>query len=99
MTLPADRLNEDSVQAPAPEWEWGNLQTGGHSVQLYDDDGLLLDGLTRFAGAALGAGDPVVIIATGEHRNGLVERLTRNGLDVATAVTSGRYVALDAGET
>jgi hypothetical protein len=79
--------------------EWGDLQSHGHSVQLYESDDALLEGLTRFVGAAIGAGDPAVVIATPEHRQALDAGLAANGLDVQGAIGLGRYVALDAGQT
>jgi hypothetical protein len=83
----------------SPPAEWGDLQTNGHSLQLYETDEILIDGLARFAGAALGAGDPIVVIATREHRHALEALLIANGLDVHGAAQAGRYVALDAAQT
>src|SRR5688500_218990 len=83
--------------SPGPEWS--QLSTNGRSVQFYEEDAVLLDGLARFVGAAVGAGDPVVVIATEEHRSGLAERLRANGLDPQSAAAEGRYIALDAAET
>jgi len=45
------------------------------------------------------AGDGAVIIATGPHREGIQERLTANGWDLAALSRQGRFLALDAGET
>jgi signal transduction histidine kinase len=72
---------------------------GAHSVQFYADDGLLLDGLARFVGAALVVGDAAIVIATAAHRQGLARRLAARGLDLDRAAAGGRYVALDAAET
>ena len=33
----------------------------GHTVQFYADDSFLLDGLSRFIGTALGAGDAAIV--------------------------------------
>ncbi|MFY9530806.1 MAG: PAS domain S-box protein, partial [Candidatus Acidiferrales bacterium] len=71
----------------------------GHAVQFYKEDGILLDALSRFIGTALGAGDAAIVIATQEHREGLVQRLKARGLDTAKAVKQGRYIPLDAAET
>ena len=43
----------------------------GHSVQFYVDDAFLLDGLSRFIGTALGAGDAAIVLATQAHREAL----------------------------
>lgn len=69
-----------------------------HSVQFYADDAFLLDELSRFVGAALGAGDAAVVIATAAHRQALDARLRTLGLEVAFAIEQGRYVAWDAAE-
>jgi signal transduction histidine kinase len=67
-----------------------------HSVQFYDDDGVFLDGLSEFAGSALGTGGACVVIATPAHRDGLAERLNEWGIDLSVAVKSNRYICLDA---
>jgi signal transduction histidine kinase len=71
----------------------------GHSVRFYEDDGLFLDELSRVTGAALGAGDAAVVVATAAHREGLARRLKARGLDVAAIAAQGRFIALDAAET
>ena len=60
--------------------------SAGHSVQFYEDDSFLLDGLSRYIGAALVAGDSALVIATQNHRDGLCERLQAGGLDLAKAM-------------
>lgn len=68
-----------SPGAPAvvlvPPVMWGNSDGGGHSVQFYGDDVFLLDELSRVIGAALGAGDAGIVVATQAHRSGLARRL------------------------
>ena len=83
--------------APMPQHL--NHEHRGHAVQFYKEDGILLDALSRFIGTALGAGDAAIVIATQEHREGLVQRLKARGLDTAKAVKQGRYIPLDAAET
>jgi PAS domain S-box-containing protein len=78
---------------------WQQPRTRAHSVQFYEDDEFLLDGLSRFIGGALLAGDSTIVVASKAHRNELTNRLTRGGLDLAAAITQGRYVSLDAAET
>src|SRR5919202_5802036 len=76
--------------------EWGRRDSCAHSVQFYSDETFLLDEVSRFIGSALGAGAAGVVIATPAHRGGMAQRLEAHGLDLARAVTQGRYVALDA---
>jgi PAS domain S-box-containing protein len=70
-----------------------------HSVQFYEDDDFLLDGLSRFVGAALLSGNSALVVATGSHREGLAQRFSERGLDLTPAISQGRYVSLDASET
>ncbi len=71
----------------------------GHSVQFYADDSFLLDGLSRFIGTALGAGDAAIVLATPAHREALERRLQGRGLSTAKSIRQGRYIVLDAAET
>jgi PAS domain S-box-containing protein len=71
----------------------------GHFVQLYTDDGFLLDVLSRFIGGAIAVGDGAVVIATQAHQDGLAQRLKARGIDTAKAISQGRYALLDASET
>jgi PAS domain S-box-containing protein len=69
-----------------------------HVVQLYSDDGLLLDVLSRFIGGAVAVGDAGVVIATKAHHEGLTTRLKAQGLDTTLAISQGRYIPVDAEE-
>jgi len=69
-----------------------------HAVQLYVDDGFLLDSLSRFIGSALASGDAAVVMATAAHRQALTQRLKERGFDLAVALWQGRYAELDAAE-
>ena len=59
----------------------------------------MLEAVAAYIGAALLAGEAGIVVATAAHRHGLQQRLTAAGLDVATACSTGQYVALDAAET
>jgi PAS domain S-box-containing protein len=69
-----------------------------HLVQLYSDDGSLLDVLCRFIGGAIAVGDAGIVIATKAHHEGLAARLKARGLDSANAISQGRYILVDAEE-
>jgi DNA-binding NarL/FixJ family response regulator len=73
--------------------------TRRHEVQFYSDASSLGNGLSRFVGAALGAGDVVVACATEPHRNSFVEGLQAHGLDVRSAMQRGNYAVLDVDAT
>lgn len=67
-----------------------------HVVQLYSEDGLLLDVLSRFIGGAIAVGDGAIVVATRAHHEGLAARLKARGLDPANAIAQGRYVPMNA---
>jgi MEDS: MEthanogen/methylotroph, DcmR Sensory domain len=56
---------------------------------------LLVESVARFIGAALGAGDAAVVIATRSHLRALEHLLRVRGLDLDIARIEGRYVPLD----
>src|SRR5579863_3928170 len=76
-----------------------NHSHDGHVVQLYNDDGFLIDILSRFIGGALAVGDAAVVVATAPHRIELERRLSGRGVDTTKAATQGRYITLDASDT
>jgi PAS domain S-box-containing protein len=75
------------------------LSLSSHEVEFYEQDAVLLDGLSRKFGSVLGAGDAVVVIATERRRRGLAKLLHERGLDLLRATQQGRYVELDAADT
>ena len=67
-------------------------------MKVYSGDSDLLGDLTRFVTEGLSRDDVVVLLATGDHRDGLEEALHLVGADVDTARLAGRYHSLDAAE-
>src|ERR1700704_6511627 len=67
-----------------------------HAVQFYESDDFLRDTVADFVGNGLVAGEPVIVIATGQHRQAFGDALAERGLDVAEAEASGDLVMLDA---
>jgi hypothetical protein len=59
----------------------------------------LITRLCAIVSTSLRLGDAVLVVATGDHRNRLVDDLERAGVDVRTAVRERRYIMLDAAET
>jgi DNA-binding NarL/FixJ family response regulator len=70
-----------------------------HEAQFYSDDASFLDGFSYFIGAALKAGNAVIVVATESHRDSLLPRLQGLGLDMAAAIGLRRYNSLDAADT
>jgi len=69
-----------------------------HTVQFYDDEEFLCDVVTRFLGAGLATGEPVVAIATEPHLDAITERLRASAFDVERACGKGQLTLLDARE-
>jgi DNA-binding NarL/FixJ family response regulator len=70
-----------------------------HEAQFYSDDGVFLESVTHFIGAALKTGNAAIVFATKPHRDSLLQRLKAQGLDADTAIRQGAYVSLDAADT
>jgi len=70
-----------------------------HEILFCSDDQAVLEGLTRFIVAALSAGNPAIVWAAESHRNRLLERLRKAGVDIDAAIQRGTYIASDVGET
>jgi PAS domain S-box-containing protein len=77
----------------------GAIASSGHFVQFYEEDPYLLDSLNEYVDAGFRSGEPVLVIATGPHREALEARLTADGVDVASAIAARRYVPMDAADT
>ena len=78
---------------------WLSPHASGHTVQFYEDDSFLIEGLSQLIGAAIVAGDFALVIATRAHSEALFSHLANRGLDLSLAVNEGRLIFLDAAET
>jgi DNA-binding NarL/FixJ family response regulator len=70
-----------------------------HEVQFYSDEVLLLDTFARFIAAALKSGRAAIVVITEARSDGLVSKLTAQGVDVDAATQQGTYIQLDVNET
>jgi PAS domain S-box-containing protein len=70
-----------------------------HFVQFYERDEFLIESVAGFIGAALGAKESAIVIATKPHRDALDNHLRKDGVDIETARRTGSYFSLDAAET
>lgn len=66
-----------------------------HEVQFYFDEESLLLGFTRFIKTALRADNAVIVVVTESHQNSLLQRLQRQGVELAAAIEQGRFLSLD----
>ncbi len=69
-----------------------------HEVQFYSDDEVFLDSFTHFIAAALNAGHAAIVVATKPHRDGLLQRLKAERVDIDSAIQQGTYISLDAAD-
>lgn len=71
----------------------------GHDVYFYPSDGALVDAVVEFLGEAVRVGQPVIVIATGNHRRAFAAGLRAKGLDPDQLLTGRLAIWLDARET
>ncbi|HJP85016.1 MAG TPA: MEDS domain-containing protein [Gemmatimonadaceae bacterium] len=71
----------------------------GHDVQFYTSDKYLIESVVRFLSDGIRAGQPIIVIATEQHRRAFVEELQKRGLDPDKLYSGQLSVWLDARET
>src|ERR1700676_2101150 len=96
-TASAITLYDNIFPDRSPHWD--TPRSRGHSVQFYEEDSSLLDGLSRFIGAAIVAGEAALVVATKSHRDELAARLRNRGLDLRRATSEGRFLSIDSAKT
>jgi KaiC/GvpD/RAD55 family RecA-like ATPase len=69
-----------------------------HSVHFYDTHKALIERLCGIISSGLNIGNAVLIVATQEHRDQLVEALEQDGIDVETHIREARFTMYDAEE-
>jgi len=72
---------------------------GHHAVQFYSDDTRLCLSVADFLADGLAAGQPTILIATHDHRQGISDELIARRFDVARLVQAGTMALLDAEDT
>jgi DNA-binding NarL/FixJ family response regulator len=73
--------------------------TRSHEIEFYSDDAAFVVGFIRFIEAALEAGNVVIVVATGSHRESLLQRLQEHGVDIVAAIEKRRYASVDVADT
>ena len=85
------------ARSAAPDW--ADMSGRDHFVQIYTDDGHIMEAVSGYFLNGLRFNEACVMIGTGDH-NREVERLVRaGGADVDAAISEGTFVILDACET
>lgn len=69
-----------------------------HSVHIYSESSDLISRLCGIVSSSLRIGDAVLVVATAEHRAGLVKELLGAGVDIRGHAREGRYTMVDAEE-
>src|SRR5688500_8928302 len=67
-----------------------------HIVQFYESDEFLFETVSDFLAEGLVTGQPLIVIATPEHRTGFANALRSKGFDPVAARDNGQLVLLDA---
>lgn len=70
-----------------------------HTVQFYERDEFLIGVVSDFLTAGMKARGPLIVVATEERREAVLERLAANGRDPEKALASGQLAMFDARET
>jgi hypothetical protein len=83
----------------APLTNWYDDDPRGHVVQFYQEEAALIDGLSRFVGAALQAGGAAIVIAKKCNSEALSRHLERTERNTTTVRERGRLILRDAAET
>lgn len=74
------------------------IEPGYHGVQFYSDEEFLFGVVAAFLADGLQQGQPVMVIATSEHREAISGALRARGIDVEARLAQGTMVMLDADE-
>lgn len=75
------------------------LCTSEHHVQLFDSSKSLAETVSAFLMAGFRRGEPLLIVATPEHRELLERKLSEAGVNSREAIAANRLVVLDAVKT
>src|SRR5436190_23998035 len=70
-----------------------------HHVQLFDSSKSLVETVSAFLLSGFRRGEPMLVVATPEHREMLSRRFEAEGLDVRRAIAANRLMMLDAAQT
>ncbi|MDB6053388.1 MAG: putative two-component sensor histidine kinase protein [Verrucomicrobiales bacterium] len=93
-----EEVCHDSIHlAPTPSWD--TIGKSEHFVQFYEKDACLIDSVSAFFAKGFNKGEPAIVIATKEHRQDLMSRLSAEGFDVEKLKADGTLTSLDAKET
>lgn len=70
-----------------------------HELQVYSSDASFLEGFAGFIADGLSSGNAVVVLATEDHRQGIIRELQTRGFNLDAIIKCGSYISIDAWET
>jgi hypothetical protein len=73
--------------------------TSEHHLQLFDSSKSLAETVAAFLMAGFNRGEPLLVVATPEHRELLTRKLEEAGLNTREAAVASRLIVLDASQT
>ena len=76
-----------------------SLCTSEHHLQLFDSSKSLAETVAAFLIAGFERGEPLLVVATPQHRELLARKLEEAGLNLREAMLANRLVMLDAAQT
>ena len=91
-----DELQKEGWQKCPANVFWGEIAPTDHLVQIYENDGVILDALEGFVTTGFLDGESVIIIATETHLQALSERLENKNFDLDKLKSTHQYIPLDA---
>lgn len=89
--------HSDWLSADADSF-WGDIAHVDHVVQIYENEGILLDALTGFVDTAISANENAVVIATNSHLSALESRLQSYGHNIEALILENKFIPVNADE-
>jgi len=77
---------------------WKEIALHEHVVQLYENDGVLIDTMVGFVETAIEANENAVVVATYKHLNALEDRLESYGLNIETLISEHKFIPFNVEE-
>jgi DNA-binding NarL/FixJ family response regulator len=97
--LDSPKIGQLSGDAPLPSLVLEKSKiTRKHQVEFYSDDPAFVVGFAHSVEAALKAGNSVILLVTGSHREGILQKLHEHNVDISACIERGSYLAVDVGE-
>lgn len=75
------------------------VSTSDHNLQLFDSSKSMAESVSSFLMAGFRRGEPLLVVATPEHRELITQKLEEAGVNIRQAVMASRLVMLDAAQT